>query len=75
MGFLNSTAISGLVNAKSGVGGEGIIMVTHLRSGVGTSLVGQWIRICQPISGGTGLIPGLGRSHMLGVTKPVPHNY
>ena len=26
-------------------------------------------------AGDTGLIPGLGRSHMPGATKPVYHNY
>ena len=32
----------------------------------GTSLVVQWLRLCAPVSGGLGSIPGQGtRSHVL----------
>ena len=30
----------------------------------GASLVTQWLRICLPVRGDRGSIPGLGRSHM-----------
>ena len=40
-----------------------------------TSLVAQWLRIRLPMLGDTGSNPGPGRSHVLGATKPVRHNY
>ena len=38
---------------------------------VGASLAAKWLRICLPKAGTRVLIPGSGRSHMPGATKPV----
>ena len=40
--------------------------------GGGTSLAIQWLRLCTPNAGGTGLIPGQGRSHILHGVPPAP---
>ena len=39
-----------------------------------TSLMVQWLRVHLPSAVDTGLIPGLGRFHFCGATKPMSHN-
>ena len=46
------------------------VLCAPFKSGVGTSLVAQWIRLCAANAGGLGSIPGQGtRSHMHAATK------
>ena len=43
---------------------SGLSFLTHKTGTTGTSLVVQWLRLCAPNAGGSGLIPGQGtRSH------------
>ena len=39
-----------------------------------TSLMVQWLRVHLPSAVDTGLIPGLGRFHFCGATRPMSHN-